>query len=230
MTLTDMYALTRRNQSIEESDFVPTYGIAADFSESRKDLAEHEGGNDDDPQDPGGRTSRGIIQSEYDRYRARKGQPTRDVWQANNVEVDEIYRTEYWSVMHCDELPAGLDYCVFDYGVNSGVSRAAKVLQKVLGVPVDGRIGPETIKVAASMATPARINEMCDERLAFLQRLSTWPRFGRGWATRVADVRTASLLMASHAPAPTAPVPAKPAGGLFAVILQAFLSIFNKRG
>jgi len=38
-----------------------------------------ERGNDDDPQDPGGRTSRGIIQREYDKYSDRKGLPRRDV-------------------------------------------------------------------------------------------------------------------------------------------------------
>ena len=41
--------------------------------------------------------------------------------------AQRIYREHYWATMHCDELPAGLDYCVFDYAVNSGTARAPKV-------------------------------------------------------------------------------------------------------
>lgn len=205
----------------------PVLGIAADFHDARAELAEHEGGNDDDPQDPGGRTSRGIIQSEYDRYRTRKGAARRDVWLADDAEVDEIYRTEYWDKMRCDDLPAGIDYTVFDFGVNSGVSRSVKLLQTQLGVEVDGVVGPQTILAAGSMSPMARINEMCDARLKFLQSLHTWGRFGGGWATRVADVRAMSLHMAAQAPATKPPISAKPAGGLFAAILGAILALFR---
>src|SRR5258705_8638798 len=79
--------------------FHPRSENLKNFDACLKPLLEHEGGNDDDPQDPGGRTSRGIIQSEYDRYRARKGKPKRDVWTADDAEVDEIYQTEYWDAL-----------------------------------------------------------------------------------------------------------------------------------
>lgn len=50
---------------------------------------------------------------------------------------------------------------------------------------------------------------ICDERLAFLQRLRTWPVFGRGWGQRVAEVRSISLAMAGAAQRVTpSPVPA----------------------
>ena len=41
-----------------------------------------EGGNDDDPNDPGGRTSRGIIQREWDVWRQTHAGLPSDVWQA----------------------------------------------------------------------------------------------------------------------------------------------------
>ena len=37
---------------------------------------------------------------------------------------------------------------------------------------------------------------ICDERLRFLQRLETWPVFGKGWGRRVAEVKVAALAMA----------------------------------
>lgn len=40
---------------------------------------------------------------------------------------------------------------------------------------------------------------LCDERLAFLKRLRTWPVFGAGLSRRVADVRRAALAAAHGA-------------------------------
>ena len=47
--------------------------------------------------------------------------------------------------MKCDEIPNGLDLCLFDFGVNAGPGRAAKFLQKIIGTTVDGGIGPQTL-------------------------------------------------------------------------------------
>ena len=49
------------------------------------------------------------------------------------ADAAKIYRARYWDALRCDELPAGLDYAVFDYGVNSGIGRAAKVMARLLG-------------------------------------------------------------------------------------------------
>ncbi len=207
----------------------PVVVASSRFEACLKPLLEHEGGNDDDAQDMGGRTSRGILQTEYDAYRSRNGLARRDVWTASDAEVREIYKTEYWDVLHCDELPAGVDYAVFDFGVNSGVGRSAKELQKVLGVAQDGKIGPITIKAAASMAAKPRIEQMCDDRLAYLRGLSTWPRFGRGGTTRVQDVRKLAIEMAGSvgkaAPTPVTPAPA-PATSWWAKLINA---LFGKK-
>jgi lysozyme family protein len=99
--------------------------------------------------------------------------------------------------MRCDELPSGLDYAIFDYGVNSGVSRAAKSLQRILGLPVSGLIGDSDIVATQRHFTADLIARVCDERLAFLKSLKTWPVFGKGWGRRVAEVKTAALAMAN---------------------------------
>ena len=47
-------------------------------------------------------------------------------------EAKAIYRAKYWDAQRCDELPAGVDDAVFDYGVNSGIGRSGKVLRRCL--------------------------------------------------------------------------------------------------
>jgi lysozyme family protein len=102
----------------------------------------------------------------------------------------------YWDAQRCDELPSGVDYTVFDYGVNSGIGRAKKVLQRVVGVTDDGELGPITMRAVAAHDPQTIITAVNDERLRFLQSLKTWRIFGKGWQRRVSDVRAASLALA----------------------------------
>jgi uncharacterized protein (TIGR02594 family) len=181
---------------------------ASSYGEALARLLVHEGGNDDDPRDPGGRTSRGILQLEWDAWRrTRPGLPA-DVWRAPQDQVEAIYRQKYWDALRCDDLPAGVDYAVFDYGVNSGIGRAGKVLQRLVGTASDGEIGPDTIAATKRANAAVLIEAICDERLAFLQGLRTWPTFGKGWGRRVREVRAAALAMAAKPASPPAVAPA----------------------
>jgi lysozyme family protein len=102
--------------------------------------------------------------------------------------VAPLYKKKYWDKVCGDELPTGLDLSVFDLAVNSGPGRAAKMLQKVLGVTQDGAIGPQTIAKALNVDSSKLIEDYNAERLAFLQALPTWGTFGKGWGRRVAEV------------------------------------------
>lgn len=144
----------------------------------------YEGGKVDHPADPGGRTAFGITQRTYDAWRTKHGQIRQDVYNIAHSEVAAIYRQEYWDKICGDDLPDGVDIALFDFAVNSGVSRAAKYLQSIVGVTQDGEIGPKTI-----LATKAYVaNKLTDKRLGFLKGLPTWGTFGRGWSNRINDV------------------------------------------
>jgi lysozyme family protein len=174
---------------------VPLNPKLSNFGKCLPLLLKHEGGNDDDPRDPGGRTSRGILQREWNVWRASHPGLPSDVWEAPQDEIDAIYKQKYWDVLRCDEPPSGVDYAVFDYGVNSGNSRAAKVLQRLVGVDADGEIGPLTIGATLRVDPKTLVGQICDERLAFLKGLHTWPTFGGGWSRRVSEVRAAAEAM-----------------------------------
>jgi lysozyme family protein len=106
-------------------------------------------------------------------------------------------------VQRCDELPPGVDYAVFDYGVNSGIGRSGKVLRGLLEVSENSDAMEDAV-IAAARASDAAIlvKAICGERLQFLRSLKTWPVFGAGWARRVKEVQSAALAMAMQAAKP----------------------------
>jgi lysozyme family protein len=167
-------------------------------------LLVHEGGYGNHPSDPGGATNFGITIADYRRYVKPDATPA-DVRAMRVDEAKAIYRAHYWDAMRCDKLPAGLDYAVFDFGVNSGNSRAVKYLQRLLGVAVDGRVGDETLAAADNGNAAELAARLCDARLAFLKQLKTWPVFGAGWGRRVAEVRAVALGMAKAMSEPGKP-------------------------
>lgn len=169
------------------------------YEQCLAEVLEQEGGYSNDPGDPGGPTKYGITIWDARMYWKHDASAA-DVRAMPLDVAKQIYRSKYWDAIHGDELPNGLDLVVFDYGVNSGIHRAVMVLQRVLGVPDDGVIGPHTLE--ALQAQPAHetkiISEICAERLHFLQSLRTWKLFGRGWGRRVAEVKNLALKMATQ--------------------------------
>ena len=162
---------------------------AETFARAYARLRVHEGGNVDDPQDPGGRTSRGVTQRVYNGFRRGLALPVRDVYRADENEIQAIYKAQYWDRSRCDELPAGVDYVVFDAAVNSGTAQANKWLQRGLGLPrIDGVIGHVTLAACETTDAVALCGRIDDRRLVFMRHLSTWRRYGRGWSARVHQV------------------------------------------
>lgn len=155
----------------------------------------HEGGFVNHPKDPGGATNKGITLANYRRYVKQDG-TVEDLKAIKPNEVERVYKLFYWDAVKADLLPLGVDYAVFDFAVNSGPGRAVKFLQRVAGVAQDGAIGSGTLAAVNAMKPELVINRLCDDRLAFMQGLSTWSTFGKGWGSRVLGVRQHALEMA----------------------------------
>ena len=163
------------------------------FDKSLAFVLKDEGGNDDDPADHGGRTSRGITQREYDAIRTEAGLSTQDVWVASDTEIATIYHDEYWEPL-CDNFPTGIDYLYFDMAVNAGPHRATVLLQQAVGVPEDGRIGPITRAAIAKVDPKELIEDYTAAKRWFYQSLHQ-PRFLKGWLNRCVDVQANATSM-----------------------------------
>lgn len=178
------------------------------FEKVKSFLIKHEGGYTSDARDPGNwstgkvnkgaliGTNWGISAPTFIAYMKNRGlnisssAMAQGLRELTKADAFQIYKVNYWDKIKGDELPAGLDYTMFDFAVNSGPAKAIMTLQKVLGVAQDGILGPITLKEANKGSyTEQSILLVNQHRLDFMKSLSTWPIFGTGWGRRVEQVK-----------------------------------------
>ena len=161
---------------------------ASNFKPSLALVLAHEGGFVNHPRDPGGATNNGVTQAVYDAYRRYNGLAVRSVRYITELEIADIYHKNYWKLCRADSLPCGLDYAVFDFAVNSGVSRAVRYLQMTVKVDADGVLGVKSMAAIDGQYKRdplGLIAHYCANRMAFLRKLRNFDVFGKGWTRRV---------------------------------------------
>jgi len=182
----------------------------ANFARALASVLRHEGGYSNHPKDRGGPTNKGITLAAF-KANVKPDATIADLKKITDAQVSATYREAYWNLIKGDDLPGGVDYAVFDFAVNSGPSRAAKFLQRLVHVEEDGWIGPQTLAAVRVTDAIPLIKQLCDDRLDWLQTLDNWDTFGKGWATRVSDVRDDAVQLATRpVTLPTTPNPPPP--------------------
>jgi lysozyme family protein len=172
---------------------------AENLEHSLAQIFGHEGGLSMDASDPGNWTGGKIHHGDLKGTKygiAANSYPHEDIRHLTIERATEIYRRDYAAKISFDDLPAGVDFGTLDYAVNSGTHKAAMDLQRAVSVADDGHIGPLTIKAVKAADPLEVIHHLCNRRLAFMHRLSTWPTYGKGWTRRVEAVRAEALRMA----------------------------------
>ena len=93
------------------------------FQPSFEHVLKSGGGYVNDPDDRGKETNLGVTKAAWAQY---IGRPVQDgeMRALTRETVEPFYKKGYWDKCRCDELPAGLDYAVFDFAVNAGPGRA----------------------------------------------------------------------------------------------------------
>lgn len=151
-----------------------------------------EGGFVDHPRDPGGATNMGITKKTWEDW-VGHSVTVEDIKALTIDDINPVYRQNYWNVVHGDQLPDGLDLLVFDFAVNSGPRRSVLELQRLFpGLTDDGVIGPITLGTVLGeykLDPYDLIDDYCQARGLFLEKLDTFDTFGRGWMNRVEAAR-----------------------------------------
>lgn len=158
----------------------------ADFDKAIPTVLRHEGGYVHDADDAGGETNFGICKRSY---------PDLDVSHLTRAEATAIYHRDFWTPLALDDVRSQqVATKVLDTAVLIGKQRAVKFLQRAVQsagggiVPVDGCIGPTTLK-AVNAASPILLLEDYRHLLAtyyegLAESIPTNQKFLNGWLTR----------------------------------------------
>ena len=187
----------------------------ADFRKADKLTGLNEGGYANHPDDRGGETYAGIARNFWGRWlgwryidkykadyavavRSKKTKLTLAQWvnasakvKTEPVEelVNEFYRVNFWELNRLGEFKCqALANTVYDFGVNAGKGRAARLIQKVTGgLLEDGVIGRRTIEAINSRDCKTLYESYNKERESFYRNLAkgSQAKFLRSWLSRL---------------------------------------------
>lgn len=109
------------------------------------------------------------------------------------------YLKEVWAEAGCERLPSGLNAMILDTALAQGSGRARMTLQRALGVPADGEIGPRTLLALRGCDPAATVREVRRLRETHYRAQSTFPEVGPFWMRRLAEVEAQALAWAGAA-------------------------------
>jgi lysozyme family protein len=143
----------------------------------------------DHPADKGGPTRYGITQAKLAEW--FKHPVTReDVEHLSETVARDIYRVDFIAPWGFISSPRLREFLI-DTGVNHGVSRAKRLLQRALGVAEDGDIGTVTRNALANIDGETLRLRVIAERIKFYGRIvdadHTQAIFIEGWLNRAAE-------------------------------------------
>lgn len=147
------------------------------FDEIINRVLSHEGGDVNDPRDPGGETQWGISKRSY---------PSLNIRTLTRADAVAIYRRDFWQRVQDDRLPRAFAFQALDAAVNHGIGNAVRWVQRAAGVADDGIVGLRTLAAVVAQDPADLVLLFNAERLEFYAKLGTFDTFGRGWTRRVA--------------------------------------------
>lgn len=177
-------------------------------------IGKYEGGYGWDKADTGGPTKYGITCYDLAEHLGQK-MDSMSRWAPivqgmTLATAEEIYQTKYANAIRYNDLPAGPDVVMLDYGVNSGILRPIRVARAILKVPGPA-VMDQPLLDAIKKANPTTfVIQMLAERLAFMHAIrggSAWETFGGGWGSRVTDLKAYALHLIAPPGAVAEPVP-----------------------
>lgn len=174
----------------------------ARFDIAYKITERNEGGYANNKADRGGETYAGIARNFWPNWSGwklvdkaktySKSAPLINQYVKRNgidTAVESFYKQNFWDFNKLDLFnDQQLANNVYDFGVNSGVVKAAKTLQQALKISADGIIGPQTIAAVNGSNAKDLYNTYNGARIEFYNKLAQTPsqhQFLKSWLSRV---------------------------------------------
>lgn len=149
-----------------------------------------------DPDDLGGATMVGVTIATYKEYCRKKGYPVPTIDRLRNMTYAQwldILKTMFWDRWQADKIAnQSVAEILVDWVWASG-KYGITIPQQVLGVTVDGIVGPKTL-AALNKQNPAQFfARIVVERKAYIDRICTSRpvnnKYKRGWLNRLNAIK-----------------------------------------
>lgn len=164
---------------------------AAVFDLMFSKLMEAEGEYQNDPDDRGnwtsGKIGEGVCKGTKYGVSAMAF-PYLNIKELTKEDAKKIFQKCYWDKIKGDSLPDALSIMVSDTAYNSGCKTAVRLLQKSLGVAIDGIMGNNTIGAANRLPVKKTLSDYAVYRLQYLNSCRGWMKYGKGWSRRVSEI------------------------------------------
>lgn len=103
--------------------------------------------------------------------------------------VRQFYRSNFWHLLQLDDVAQQeVASNIFDFGVNAGISTAAKLAQLVAGTTPDGKIGRKTIEALNAIDPDLFVARYALAKIAryrdIVAKNRTQQKFLLGWINR----------------------------------------------
>lgn len=159
------------------------------FKDFIKNIFRLEGGYVNHPNDKGGCTNKGITIETFRSFYG-KDMTCSDLKSITDEQAETIYKNNYWNPCWGDKI-----YChkiaelLVDWAINSGVKTAIKGIQRIVGVDVDGVMGPKTLKAINDYPVKPLFDKLKEERKLFYENIvkknPSQEVFLKGWLNRL---------------------------------------------
>lgn len=171
----------------------------ADYKKLVPFVLSKEGGFVNNKADKGGATNKGVTIATF-RSVYGQSKTVNDLKNITDEQWDYIFKKYYWDKCKATDLKdQSVANMLVDYAVHSGVSKAVKALQRIVGVAVDGIAGSKTVAAANGYARGQRqlFATLKARRMAHLEGIvranSSQAQFLNGWRNRVNAIGYGSL-------------------------------------
>lgn len=156
-------------------------------------ILQWEGGFVNDPLDRGGATNKGITISTF-RHHFGQDATVAQLKCITDEQWLHIFKTGYWNPWRADEITnQSVANIVVDWAWASGTKTSIKQVQRIVGVAVDGIVGPKTLLAINSCRQRELFDMIHAARLDFVddivRRNPSQSRFIRGWKNRINNIK-----------------------------------------
>ena len=147
--------------------------------------------------DRGGATNKGITIATY-RSVFGKERTVEDLKTITDVEWLHIFKSLFWDKWKADEIRSqSIANLLVDWTWNSGARYGIRIPQRILGVAIDGIVGPKTIAAINGYRDERELFErLWHEREDFFKRIAvgSQKKFLKGWLNRLNGIRYGKLV------------------------------------